>query len=83
MGQRMIFNVDNDPINRNWIHWKTWNVPCSTLGELMEFLGIMGKPENEQARTLHRLEAFYKKAPEILRDEVRAFLETHLDGSSR
>lgn len=79
----MVFNIDSDPINRNWLHWKAWNVPCSDLGELMEFLGIVGKPVADQVRMLRRLDSFYENAPELLRDQAATFIDSHQDEASR
>jgi len=68
------FNIDADPINRNWLRWKTWSVGCEDLPELFRLLGIENAPRELQIQQLMRLNSFYVNAPELLNYQLREFL---------
>ena len=70
----MAFNVDADPINANWLRWKNWNIPVSSLEELLIFLGVEDAPPVEQRSQVSRLQAYFDSAPDQLQHELRVFL---------
>lgn len=72
----MVFNIDEDPINANWLRWKNWDISISTLNDLLRFLGIENDDRQTQVKQLSRLSDFYDRAPQQLKDEVAAFLKS-------
>ena len=70
----MAFNIDEDPINANWLRWKTWSVSCKTLPELLRTLRVENAPRDAQVKQLMRLNRYYVNAPELLNFQLREFL---------
>lgn len=70
----MAFNIDSDPINANWLRWKSWSVPCQSLPELIEYLRISEASREIQVKQLMRLNRYYTNAPELLNYQLREFL---------
>lgn len=72
----MSFNIDEDPINANWLRWKNWDVSIFTLNDLIRFLGVENDDRQTQVKQLSRLTSFYDRAPQQLQNEVAAFLRS-------
>lgn len=70
----MAFNIDADPINANWLRWKSWDVPVSSLEELLVFLGVEKSTPDEQRKQVGRLQAYFDTAPDLLQRELELFL---------
>lgn len=71
----MVFNIDEDPINANWLRWKDWQVGCKDLPELFELLGVTNAPRRVKVRYLERLMNYLDSAPKLLQEQAQAFLE--------
>lgn len=70
----MAFNIDEDPINANWLRWKSWSVSCKTLPELLTLLRVDSSSRDVQVKQLMRLNRYYINAPELLNYQLREFL---------
>lgn len=70
----MAFNIDEDPINANWLRWKSWSVGSKTLPELLRTLRLESSPRDVQVMQLMRLNRYYINAPELLNYQLREFL---------
>ena len=73
------FNIDEDPINANWLRWKDWQVGCRDLPELFELLGVTTAPRRVQTRYLERLKGYLISAPELLQEQAQSFLDAEHD----
>jgi hypothetical protein len=71
----MAYNIDGDPINRNWLRWRAWSFACEDLAALLSILEVSEGSEREQATMLKRIRPLMGNAPQRLRDVVDAFLE--------
>lgn len=73
----MIFNMDADPRNANWLRSMRWKIPAQTLPELLAYLGAEDLPIDEQVKAV---ESFMKSvsaegAPEFLKQQTRELFE--------
>jgi hypothetical protein len=75
----MAYNIDGDPINRNWLRWRAWNFHCEDLAALLSMLEVSEGSVREQTTMLMRIRPLMDNAPQSLRFEVDSFLERNRD----
>lgn len=75
----MAYNIDGDPINRNWLRWRAWNFHCEDLAALLSILEVSEGSVREQTTMLMRIRPLMDNAPQSLRDQVDSFLEQNGD----
>jgi hypothetical protein len=67
-------NIDEDPINANWLRWRGWKVGLQDLSQLVSALGLENASRDIQVEQLMRLNRYYVDAPELLNLQLREFL---------
>lgn len=72
----MVFNIDADPANADWLRGKEWNIPAETLQDLFSFLGVLESPKDEQVKVLENFmkTPTYQPSPLLLKKQAEEFI---------